>query len=74
MIIIIPTIKYRSTYYNAFTMGVSSNYHGYFFPCPLPRAISPLSSYQEGEHSEKNKQKSRKHAMLLPYYKIFDLT
>ena len=31
MIIIISTIKYGSTYYNTFTMGVSSNYHGYFF-------------------------------------------
>ena len=31
MIIIIPTIKYASTYYNTFTMGVCSNYHGYFF-------------------------------------------
>ena len=33
MIIIIPTIKYGSTYYNTFTMGVCSNYHGYFFQC-----------------------------------------
>ena len=31
MIIIIPTIKYGSTYYNILTMGVCSNYHGYFF-------------------------------------------
>ena len=32
MIIIISTIKYGSTYYhNTFTMGVCSNYHGYFF-------------------------------------------
>ena len=31
MIIIIPTIKYDSTYYNSFTMVVCSNYHGYFF-------------------------------------------
>ena len=30
MIIIIPTIKYGSTYYNSFTMGVCSNYHGFF--------------------------------------------
>ena len=33
MIIIIPTIKYGSIYYNTFTMGVCSNYHGYFFQC-----------------------------------------
>ena len=33
MIIIIPTIKYGSTYYNTFTMGVCSNYHGHFFQC-----------------------------------------
>ena len=33
MIIIILTIKYGSTYYKAFTMGVRSNYHGYFFQC-----------------------------------------
>ena len=33
MIIIIPTIQYGSTYYNTFTMGVCSNYHGYFFQC-----------------------------------------
>ena len=31
MIIIIPTIKYGSTYYNTFKMGVCSNNHGYFF-------------------------------------------
>ena len=31
MITIIPTIKYGSTYYNAFAMEVCSNYHGYFF-------------------------------------------
>ena len=31
MIILIPTTKYGSTYYNTFTMGVCSNYHGYFF-------------------------------------------
>ena len=31
MIIIISTTKYGSTYYNTFTMGVCSNYHGYFF-------------------------------------------
>ena len=31
MIIIIPTIKYGSTSYNTFTMGVCSNYHGHFF-------------------------------------------
>ena len=35
MIIIIATIKYGSTYYNTFTMGVCSNYHGYFFQCEL---------------------------------------
>ena len=35
MIIIIPTIKYSSTYYNTFTMGVCSNYHGYFFQCDV---------------------------------------
>ena len=35
MIIITPTIKYGSTYYNTFTMGVCSNYHGYFFQCTL---------------------------------------
>ena len=35
MIIIIPTIKYGSTYYNTFTMRVFSNYHGYFFKCNL---------------------------------------
>ena len=29
------TIKYGSTYYNTFTMGVCSNYHGYFFQCSL---------------------------------------
>ena len=33
MVFLIPTIKYGSTYYNTFTMGVSSNYHGYFFQC-----------------------------------------
>ena len=33
MIIIIPTIKYGSTYYNTFTMRVYSNYQGYFFQC-----------------------------------------
>ena len=33
MIIIIWTIKYGSTYYNTFTMGVFSNYHDYFFQC-----------------------------------------
>ena len=33
MIIIILNIKYGSTYYNTFTMGVCSNYHGYFFQC-----------------------------------------
>ena len=31
MIIIIPTIKYGSTYYNTFTMGVYSNYMIIFF-------------------------------------------
>ena len=31
MIIIIPTIKYGFSYYNTFTMGVCSNYHGFFF-------------------------------------------
>ena len=31
MIIIIPTTKYDSTYYKIFTMGVCSNYHGFFF-------------------------------------------
>ena len=31
MIIIIPTTKYGSTYYNTFTMGVCNKYHGYFF-------------------------------------------
>ena len=31
MIIIIPTIKYDSTYYNTFTMGVCSNYYASFF-------------------------------------------
>ena len=31
MIIIIPNIKYGSTYYNTFTMGVCSIYHGFFF-------------------------------------------
>ena len=33
MIIIIPTIKYGSTYYNTFTMGVCNKYLGYFFQC-----------------------------------------
>ena len=33
MVFLIPTIKYGSTYYNTFTMGVCSNYHGYFFQC-----------------------------------------
>ena len=33
MLIIIQTIKYSFTYYNTFTMGVCSNYHGYFFQC-----------------------------------------
>ena len=33
MIIIIANIKYGLTYYNTFTMGVCSNYHGYFFQC-----------------------------------------
>ena len=33
MIIKIPTLKYGSTYYNTFTMGVCRNYHGYFFQC-----------------------------------------
>ena len=31
MNIIIPTMKYGSTYYNTFTMGVCSHYHVYFF-------------------------------------------
>ena len=31
MIIIVPTIKYGSTYKDTFTMGVCSNFHGYFF-------------------------------------------
>ena len=31
MIMIIPTTKYGSTYYNTFTMGVFSNYHDFFF-------------------------------------------
>ena len=35
MIIIIATIKYGSTYYNTFTTGVCSNYHGYFFQCKI---------------------------------------
>ena len=35
MIIIIPTIKYGFTYYDTFTMGVFSNYHGYFYQCML---------------------------------------
>ena len=35
MIIIIPVIKYGSTYYNTFTMGVYSNYHGFFFSAKL---------------------------------------
>ena len=33
MIIIIPTIKYGFSYYNTFTMGGCSNYHGFFFQC-----------------------------------------
>ena len=33
MIILIPTIKYGSNFLNNFTMGVCSNYHGYFFRC-----------------------------------------
>ena len=33
MTIIIPTIKHGSAYYNTFTMGVCSNYHGYFLQC-----------------------------------------
>ena len=33
MIIIIPTIKYGSTYYNTLTMRVCSKYHGYYFQC-----------------------------------------
>ena len=32
---IIPTVKYGSTYYNTFTMGVCSNYRGYFFQCKI---------------------------------------
>ena len=39
MIIIIPTIKYGSTYYNTFTMGVCSNYHGYFFQCTISKSF-----------------------------------
>ena len=39
MIIITPTIKYGSTYYNTFTMGVCSNYHGYFFQCDYESAV-----------------------------------
>ena len=35
MIIIIPNIKYGSTYYDTFTMGVCSNYRGYFFECEV---------------------------------------
>ena len=31
--VLIPTIKFGSTYYNTFTMGVCSNYHGYLFQC-----------------------------------------
>ena len=37
MIIINPTVKYGSTYYNTFTMEVCCNYHGYFFQCNLNR-------------------------------------
>ena len=39
MIMIIATIKYGSNYYNTFTMGVSSNYHGYFFQCRYRKLI-----------------------------------
>ena len=35
MIMIIPTMKYGSTYYKTFTMGVFYNYHGYFFQCTV---------------------------------------
>ena len=35
MIIIILTTKYGSTYYNTFTMGVCSNYYGFFFQCSM---------------------------------------
>ena len=44
MIIIIPTIKYGSTYCNTFTMGVCSNYRGYFFECAkMRRKLWPKS-------------------------------
>ena len=33
MILINPTVKYGSTYYNTFTMRVCNNYYGYFFQC-----------------------------------------
>ena len=39
MIIIIPIVKYGSTYYNTFTMRVCWNYQGYFFQCDLSEKV-----------------------------------
>ena len=45
MIIIFPTIKYGSTFYNTFTMGVWSNYHGYFFLCATTFPVTGASCH-----------------------------
>ena len=38
-------MKYGSTYYNTFTMGICSNYHGYFFQCTRAKqAINIIDS------------------------------
>ena len=44
IIIIIPTIKYGSPYYNTFTMAVSSYYHGNFFLCDIEITMNIYSS------------------------------
>ena len=47
MIIILRTIKYGSTHCNTFTMGVCSNYHGFFF--------SLICEYREDSHTMEKK-------------------
>ena len=45
MIIIIPTIKYGSTYYDTFTVGVCSKYHGFFFSVDIDIKVVRLTKY-----------------------------
>ena len=45
MIIIILNIKYGSTHYNTLTMGVRSNYHGYFFQCIQSQRSKMLDTF-----------------------------